>query len=85
MMQTLQVSTFAFPVSDGVADELQGGDAAEIRNWKNRVEYGLETGVFAFLRKHVHLEEPLVRFLLDLDEIRDLDGRPDLREICSLS
>ena len=38
-----------------------------------------------FLQMNMLLEEPLVRFLLDLDEIRDLDCRPDLREICSLS
>jgi hypothetical protein len=72
-MQAFQVAAFAFPVSDGVADELESGNAAKIRDGKDGVEYGLKAGVFAFLRKHVHLEEPLVGFLLDLDEIRDLD------------
>jgi hypothetical protein len=85
MMQAFQVPAFAFPVSNGVADELECRNPAKIRDWKDRVKYGLEAGVFAFLRKHIHLEEPLIRFLLDLDEIRDLDGCPDLREIGSLS
>ena len=85
MMQAFQVPAFAFPVSDGVADELERRDAAEIRNRKYGVEDRLKAGIFALLRKHVHLEEPLVRILLYLDEIRDLDRRPDLREIRSLS
>jgi hypothetical protein len=85
MVQTFQVSAFAFPISDGIADEFEGRNATEIRDWKNGVEHGLKPGVIAFLRQHVHLEEPLVRILLDLDKIRNLDGSPDLREIGSLS
>ena len=85
MMQAFQVSAFAFPVADGIADELECRNAPEIGDGKNGIEHGLKPGIFAFLRKHVHLEEPLVRILLDLDEIRDLDRGPNLREIRSVS
>src|SRR5262245_48559815 len=84
-MEAFQVPAFAFPVSDRIADEFERRNTSEVRNRKNRIEHGLKAGIIAFLRKHVHLEETLIGFLLDLDEIRDLDGGPDLREIRSLS
>ena len=82
-MKPLQVTALALPVSDGVADELECRNTAEIRDRKDGVEYRLQACIFAFLRKHVHLEEPFVGILLYLDEIRDLDRRPDLGEIGS--
>jgi hypothetical protein len=59
-MQAFQVAAFAFPVSDGVADEFECGNTAEIRDRKNGIEHGLKAGIVAFLREHVHLKEPLV-------------------------
>jgi hypothetical protein len=85
MMQAFQVAAFAFPVSDGVADEFECRDATKIRYWKNGLENRLQPCVVAFLGQHVHLEEPLVGILLYLDEIGDLDRRPDLRKIDSVS
>ena len=77
-MQAFQIPAFAFPVTDRITDEFQCRYAAEIRDRKDGIEYGLKPGIFAFLGKHVHLEEPLVRILLYLDEIRNLDRSPDL-------
>ena len=85
MMQALEVPAFAFPVTDGIADEFQSGNAAKVRDRKYRIEHCLKTGVLALLRQHVHLEEPLVGILLYLDKIGDLDRRPDLGKIGSLS
>src|SRR5437867_4234224 len=84
-MQSLEVSAFAFPVADGVADELKCGNAAEIRNGKDGIAYSLQPGVLAFLWKHVHLQETLIRVFLDFDQIRDLNRGPDLGKVCSLS
>src|SRR6185295_4853560 len=81
VMEAFQVSALALPVADRIADEFKCRYAAEIGDRKDGIEYRLKAGVFAFLRKHVHLEEPLVGILLDLDEIRDLDCGPDLRKI----
>ena len=78
MMQAFQIPAFALPVADGIADEFERRYAAEIRYRKDGIEYGLKPGIFAFLRKHVHLEEPLVGILLNLNEIWDLDRRADL-------
>ena len=77
-MQAFQIPAFALPVADGVADEFECRYAAKIRYRKDGIEYGLKPGIFALLGKHVHLEEPLVRILLYLDEIRNLDRSPDL-------
>src|ERR1041385_7597028 len=85
MMQAFQISTFAFPVADGVADEFECRYAAKIRNWKDGIEYRLQTSIIAFFRKHVHLEEPLVGVLLYLDQIRNLDRCANLRKVRSLS
>jgi len=60
MMQAFQVSAFAFPVADGIADELESGNAAKIRDRKYGIENCLKTGIFAFLRQHIHLEEPFI-------------------------
>ena len=78
VMEALEVAAFAFPVSNGVANELESGNTAEIRDWEDGVEDRLKPGIFAFLRKHVHLEKTLIGILLYLDEIGDLDRRPDL-------
>ena len=85
MVQALQVRAFAFPVADGITDEFERRYTAKVRNRKNRVEDGLKAGILALIRKHVHLEEAFVGVLLHLDEIRDLDRRPDLGKIRSLS
>src|SRR5262249_21646430 len=54
VMKSFQIPTLAFPISDGIADELERRDSAKVRDRKNRVEYRLEASVVAFLRKHVH-------------------------------
>ena len=84
VMQPLEVAALAFPVPDRVVDELQLAQSPEIGDRKDRVEHALETGVFPFARQQVHLQEPLVGFLLDLDEIRDGYRRFDSGEVNSL-
>src|SRR5262249_3888161 len=42
---------------------------------------GLQTDLLAPLRSHILLQKLLVRLLLDLDQIRDLDNRRNLAEI----
>ena len=78
VMETFEVSALAFPVSDGIADELECGDSAKIRDWEDGIKNRLKPGVFALLRQHVHLEKTLVGILLYLDKIGNLDRCPDL-------
>ena len=85
MVQAFEVPALALPVSDGIADELEGRYSTKIRDRENGIEYRLEACVVAFLREHVHLEKALVRVFLDLDEIRNLDRRPNLRKVRPLS
>src|ERR1041385_7783020 len=84
-METLKVSAFALPVADGIADEFERGNTAEIGYGKHGIENGLQSRVITFLRQHVPLEEPFIGILLHLDEIGNLNRRSDLRKIRSLS
>jgi len=64
VVQPFQVAALAFPVADRIVDELQVADAAKIRNRKHGSENRLQTDVLTLVRELVHLQKPLVRFLL---------------------
>src|SRR6185312_5630947 len=83
VVQALQLAALALPVADRILDELERRVLAEIADRKDRLEHRLETRVLAFARQTVHLQEPLVGLLLDLD--RDRDGRLDFRKVDALA
>jgi hypothetical protein len=76
-----QLAALAFPVADRVVDELQGAGLAEVLDREDRLEDGLQPRALAIGRGDVHLQEALVRALLDLDQIRHRDRRPNAREL----
>jgi hypothetical protein len=80
-MQSLKVTAFAFPVADRVVDELQLRNITEIGNGKYRLKNRLESGIVAFTRQTIHLQETVVRTLLNLDEVGNLDGRRNFGKI----
>ena len=84
MLEALEVSAFALPVADLVLDIFERRRLAKIRYRKDRRKHRLQTDVIAFLRDQVHLQEPVVRFALDLDKIWDLCRRIDLGKIHTL-
>src|SRR5678809_188103 len=63
-----------------VADELQRARLVEVTDGKDRLEDALESNVVALVRYDIRLEELLVRLLLDVDEVGDVDDLLDLRE-----
>ena len=81
MVQPLQVAALALPVADGVVDELELAQPAEIRDREDAVEHALQADVFPLAGQQVHLQEALVGILLDLDQVRDRDRRLDPGEI----
>jgi hypothetical protein len=85
MVEALQISAFALPIPDRVADKLECRNTTEVGYRKDGIEHSLKAGIVALLRKHVHLEEPLVGILLYLDKIGNLDRCPDFRKIRSVS
>src|SRR5207237_2475298 len=85
VMESLQLAALALPVPDRVLDELERGVLAEVADREDRLEHRLETRVLALTRQTVHLQEALVRFLLDLDQVRDRNGRFDFREVDALA
>ena len=81
MIQPLQVAAVALPVADRVIHKLQFGDVAEICNRKHGGKHRLQAVVLALLRQLVHLQEPLIRAALDLDQVWNLDAGGDLGKI----
>src|SRR5881398_3045270 len=61
------MAALAFPISDSVIDKLELRNIAEIGNGKHRLENRLQTGVVTLAG------EAVVRALLYLDQIRNLD------------
>src|ERR1039458_215672 len=60
VVQPLEVTALAFPVADGIIDELQIAHAAKIRDREHAIEHGLQADVLALIRQQVHLQEALV-------------------------
>src|SRR5581483_9491127 len=85
VVQPLQLAALALPVADRVLDELERRVLAEVADRKDRLEHRLKAGVLALARQPIHLQEALVRLLLDLDQVRDRNGRLDFREIDALA
>ena len=81
MMQAGEPSALALPVSDRVLDELERRVLAEVADRKDRLEHGLQSGVLALGRQTVHLQEALVRFFLNLDQVRNRNRGLDFGEV----
>ena len=63
-----------------VAHELQRGRLIEVADGEDRLENSLQSEVLTLLGRNIRLEELLVRLLLDVDEVGNVDGLRDLRE-----
>jgi hypothetical protein len=81
VFEPLQAPALALPVADRVLHELELAGSAEIRERKDAREDGLEPGVLALFRQEVHLQEALVGPALDVDQVRKIHERADLREV----
>jgi hypothetical protein len=84
-METLQVAALALPVANREVDELKLGNVAEVGNGKHRLKHGLQPAVFTLAGQFVHLQEAVIGTLLNLDQVRDLDGRWNLGKIETLA
>ena len=85
MVQTFQVAALAFPVSDGVIDEIQLRESSKILDREYGREDGLQPRVFALRRQQIHLQEALIRQALNLDQVRNLDRTLDLGKVQPLA
>src|SRR5919201_1566171 len=84
-MQAGELAALALPVADRILDELERRVLAEIADRKDGLEDGLQARILPFGRETVHLQEPLVRLPLDLDEVRDGNRRLDFREVLAFA
>src|SRR3989440_10102955 len=79
------MAALAFPISDSVIDKLELQNIAEFGNGKYRLENRLQTGVVTLAGQAVHLKEAVVRALLYLDQIRNLDRGGNFGKIKTFS
>src|ERR1700690_382684 len=75
------MAALALPVADGVVHEVELRESAKILNRKYRGEHGLQARIFALARQAIHLQEALVGFLLDVNQIGNLNGGFDFGKI----
>ncbi len=84
-MQTFQVAALALPVADREVHELQLRNISEVGNRKHRLKHCLQAAIFALAGQFVHLQEAVIRTLLNLDQVRNLDGCWNLGKIETLA
>src|SRR5581483_1640843 len=63
-----------------VADELQRGVLVEVLDRKDRFEHALQSRIGALLRRRVRLKKFVVRALLNLDQVGNVDDFLDFAE-----
>ena len=85
VVQPLQVAALALPVPDGIVHKIQLRETSEILNRENGCEHRLQAAVLALGREQIHLKKPLVGFLLNLNQVRNLNRALDLGEIQPLT
>src|SRR6185295_20283533 len=78
VVQAGQLAALALPVADRILDELERRVLSEIADREDRLKDRLQPRILALGRQTVHLQEPLVRLPLNLDQIRDGNSRLDL-------
>src|SRR5262249_38699067 len=81
VLDSRELAALALPVADRVVDEFERAGLAEVLDREDRLEDGLQPGRLAVGGRDVHLQEPLVGALLDLDQVRHRDRGPDAREL----
>ncbi len=81
VLETLELTALALPVANGELDEVERAGLPEIAEWENARENRLEACVLTFFRQEVHLQEPVIRLSLDIDEIRQRHIAANLREV----
>ena len=75
------MAALALPVADRVVDEIELRQPAKILDRKHGREDGLQAGVFPLARQQIHLQEPLIGLLLNVDQVRNLDRCLDLGKV----
>ena len=81
MVEPFEITALALPVANGIIDELELGDVAEVGDGEHGGEDGLKAVVFALLRQLVHLQKALIGAALHLNEVRNLDAGGNLGKV----
>ncbi len=72
VMETLEVAALALPVADGVVDEVQLRNAAEVSNGENRNKHRLQPRVITLVGQLIHLQKALIGASLHFDQVGNL-------------
>src|SRR6202167_2787878 len=85
VVEAAEVAALALPVSDRVVHEIQLRQAAKILNRKHRGEDRLQAGIFPLARQQIHLQKPLIRLLLYVNQVRNLHRGLDFCKVQACS
>ena len=91
MLQAQVLFALAGPVAHGVVEELdfEGGVGAigvlAVLHGEHGLEHGLEAAGLTLAVQEVHLKEFVIAPLLDVDQVRNGNQGPDLREVVALA
>ena len=77
----LSGAALALPVPDREFDEVERAGLAEVAEGEDAGEDRLQSRVFALLGEEVHLQEPVIRLALHVDEVRQRHVTPDFGEV----
>jgi hypothetical protein len=72
MLEALEVTALALPITYLILDILERSSLAKIRNRKDRGKDRLQTHIVPLFRNKVHLQKAVVGFALHFDQVRDL-------------
>ena len=81
VVEALEISTLALPVSDRVLHKLERRRAAKVVNRENRIKNRLQPDVLAFRGRDVHLQKAMIGLPLDFNEVWNGDARMNLGKI----
>src|SRR4051812_20632404 len=81
VLETFEGAALALPVPDREFDEVQRAGLAEVAEGEDAGEDRLQSRVFALLGEEIHLQEPVIRLALHVDEVRQRHVTPDFGEV----
>ncbi len=81
VLEALQLAALALPVADRELHEIQRARLTKVAEGEHAREDRLQPGVLPLFGKEVHLQEPLIRLALHVDEVRKRHVTPDFGEV----
>src|SRR6266550_5598972 len=84
VFQSFQIAALALPIADLIFDKVERRGFAKVGDRKHRLKDRLKTSALALFGQQIHLQKTVIRFPLNLDQIRNRHRRLNFRKVVSL-